>query len=59
MPDLATNIPLSVAGFAGAFVASLAGFAFSAVAGAILLRVFSRWRRWRYCLSAKACLPGS
>jgi uncharacterized membrane protein YfcA len=40
MPDLATNILLSVAVFAGAFVSSLAGFAFSAVAGAILLRIF-------------------
>src|SRR5436309_7973823 len=39
MPDLATNLLLSVAVFAGAF-SSLAGFAFSAVAGAILLRVF-------------------
>jgi uncharacterized membrane protein YfcA len=41
MPDLATNILLmSVAVFAGAFVSGLAGFAFSAVAGAILLRIF-------------------
>jgi hypothetical protein len=40
VPDLATNVLLSVAAFAGAFVSSLAGFAFSAVAGAILLRVF-------------------
>ena len=40
MPDLATNLLLSVAVFAGAFVSSLAGFAFSAVAGAILLRIF-------------------
>jgi uncharacterized protein len=40
MPDLATNILLSVAVFAGAFVSSLAGLAFSAVAGAILLRIF-------------------
>jgi hypothetical protein len=39
MPDLATHVLLSVAVFAGAFVSSLAGFAFSAVAGAILLRV--------------------
>src|SRR3954465_8276719 len=31
---------LSVAVFAGAFVSGLSGFAFSAVAGAILLRVF-------------------
>jgi hypothetical protein len=36
MPDLATNLLL----FAGAFVSSLAGFAFSAVAVAILLRIF-------------------
>src|SRR5258708_22009166 len=40
MPDLATNVLLSVAVFAGAFVSGLAGFAFSAVAGAILLRIF-------------------
>ena len=32
MPDLATNLLLCVAVFAGAFVSSLAGFAFSAVA---------------------------
>jgi uncharacterized membrane protein YfcA len=40
MPDLATNLLLSVAVFSGAFVSGLAGFAFSAVAGAILLRMF-------------------
>ena len=40
MPDLATNVLLSIAVFAGAFVSGLAGFAFSAVAGAILLRIF-------------------
>jgi uncharacterized protein len=40
MPDLATNLLLCVAVFAGAFISSLAGFAFSAVAGAILLRIF-------------------
>jgi hypothetical protein len=40
MPDLATHLLLSVAVFAGAFVSGLAGFAFSAVAGAILLRIF-------------------
>jgi uncharacterized protein len=40
VPDLATHLLLSVAVFAGAFVSSLAGFAFSAVAGAILLRIF-------------------
>jgi uncharacterized protein len=40
MPDMATHLLLSVAVFAGAFVSSLAGFAFSAVAGAILLRIF-------------------
>jgi uncharacterized protein len=38
--DLATNLLLSAAVFAGAFVSGLAGFAFSAVAGAILLRIF-------------------
>jgi uncharacterized membrane protein YfcA len=40
MPDLTTNLLLSAAVFAGAFVSALAGFAFSAVAGAILLRLF-------------------
>src|SRR5882724_12425686 len=40
MPDLATGLLLSAAVFAGAFVSGLAGFAFSAVAGAILLRIF-------------------
>src|SRR5260221_8261510 len=40
MPDLTTDILLSAAVFAGAFVSGLAGFAFSAVAGAILLRIF-------------------
>lgn len=40
MPDLATNLLLSLAVFSGAFVSGLAGFAFSAVAGAILLRLF-------------------
>jgi uncharacterized membrane protein YfcA len=40
MPDLATELLLSLAVFAGAFVSGLAGFAFSAVAGAILLRIF-------------------
>jgi hypothetical protein len=40
MPDLSLYIVLSVAVFAGALVAGLAGFAFSAVAGAILLHVF-------------------
>ena len=40
MPDLTTNLMLSAAVFAGAFVSGLAGFAFSAVAGAILLRIF-------------------
>jgi uncharacterized protein len=39
MPDLGTSLLLSAAVFAGAFVSSLAGFAFSAVAGAILLRI--------------------
>jgi len=40
VPDVATNLLLSAAVFAGAFVSNLAGFAFSAVAGAILLRIF-------------------
>jgi uncharacterized membrane protein YfcA len=40
MPDLATGVLLSAAVFAGAFVSGVAGFAFSAVAGAILLRIF-------------------
>jgi uncharacterized membrane protein YfcA len=40
MGDLATNLLLSAAVFAGAFVSGLAGFAFSAVAGAILLHIF-------------------
>jgi uncharacterized membrane protein YfcA len=40
LPDLATELLLSLAVFAGAFVSGLAGFAFSAVAGAILLRIF-------------------
>jgi uncharacterized protein len=40
MPDISLYIVLSVAVFAGALVSGLAGFAFSAVAGAILLHVF-------------------
>jgi uncharacterized protein len=40
MPDLTTDLLLSAAVFAGAFVSGLAGFAFSAVAGAVLLRIF-------------------
>jgi uncharacterized membrane protein YfcA len=40
MTDLASYLLLSAAVFAGAFVSGLAGFAFSAVAGAILLHVF-------------------
>jgi uncharacterized membrane protein YfcA len=40
MTDLASYLLLSEAAFAGAFVSGLAGFAFSAVAGAILLHVF-------------------
>jgi len=40
MSELATNLMLSAAVFAGAFVSGLAGFAGSAVAGAILLRIF-------------------
>lgn len=39
MSELATNLMLSAAVFAGAFVSGLAGFAGSAVAGAILLRI--------------------
>ncbi|HKD77558.1 MAG TPA: sulfite exporter TauE/SafE family protein [Ktedonobacterales bacterium] len=39
MPDLASFLLLSAAVFSGAFVSGLAGFAFSAVAGAILLHV--------------------
>jgi uncharacterized membrane protein YfcA len=38
--DLASFLLLNAAIFAGAFVSGLAGFAFSAVAGAILLHVF-------------------
>lgn len=40
MLDLTTSLVVSLAVFAGAFVSGLAGFAFSAVAGAILLHVF-------------------
>ena len=40
MTDLASYSLLSAAVFAGAFVSGLSGFAFSAVAGAILLHVF-------------------
>ena len=40
MLDLTTGLVISIAVFAGAFVSGLAGFAFSAVAGAILLRIF-------------------
>jgi uncharacterized membrane protein YfcA len=40
MTDLATNLLLSTAVVAGGFVSGLAGFAFSVVAGAILLRIF-------------------
>jgi uncharacterized protein len=39
MTDVGTFLLLSVAVFSGAFVSGLAGFAFSAVAGGILLRV--------------------
>ena len=46
MPDLTTNLLLSVAVFAGAFVSGLAGFAFSAVAGAICVSS-GRWKRCR------------
>jgi uncharacterized protein len=40
MTDIASYVFLSAAVFSGAFVSGLAGFAFSAVAGAILLHVF-------------------
>src|SRR5450432_2272655 len=40
MTDLTTTLLLSTAVFAGGFVSGLAGFAFSAVAGAILHRIF-------------------
>jgi hypothetical protein len=40
MSDVAVYLVLSGAVFAGAFVSGLSGFAFSAVAGAILLHVF-------------------
>ncbi len=40
MTDLASYLLLGTAVFAGAFVSGMAGFAFSAVAGAILLHVF-------------------
>jgi uncharacterized membrane protein YfcA len=40
LTDLAPYLLLSAAVFAGAFVSGLAGFAFSAVAGAILMHVF-------------------
>jgi uncharacterized protein len=40
MPDISLCILLSAAAFAGALVSGLAGFAFSAVAGALLLHVF-------------------
>jgi uncharacterized membrane protein YfcA len=40
LTDLAPYLLLSTAVFAGAFVSGLAGFAFSAVAGAILMHVF-------------------
>ena len=39
MPDLGSFLLLSLAVFSGAFVSGLAGFAFSAVAGGILLHV--------------------
>ncbi|CAN7223182.1 sulfite exporter TauE/SafE family protein [Bradyrhizobium sp. LjRoot220] len=40
MSDIAVYLVLSAAVFAGAFVSGLSGFAFSAVAGAILLHVY-------------------
>ncbi len=39
MIELATFLILSAGAFAGAFVSGMAGFAFSAVAGAMLLNV--------------------
>jgi uncharacterized membrane protein YfcA len=39
MSDLGSFLLLSIAVFSGAFVSGLAGFAFSAVAGGILLHV--------------------
>src|ERR1700757_3092556 len=39
MSDIGSFLLLSIAVFSGAFVSGLAGFAFSAVAGAILLHV--------------------
>jgi uncharacterized protein len=47
MPDVSLYIVLSVAVFAGALVAGLAGFAFSAVAGAIQCTFFHPWKRCR------------
>ncbi|CAN2536070.1 hypothetical+protein [Methylocapsa aurea] len=40
MLDLTTVVVVSLAVFAGAFVSGLAGFAFSAVAGTVLLHIF-------------------
>jgi uncharacterized protein len=40
MTGLVTCLVLSTAAFAGAFVSGLAGFAFSAVAGAVLLHIY-------------------
>jgi uncharacterized membrane protein YfcA len=40
MSDIAAYLVLSAGVFAGAFVSGLSGFAFSAIAGAILLHVF-------------------
>ena len=40
MSDITVHLVLSAAVFAGAFVSGLSGFAFSAVAGAILIHVF-------------------
>jgi hypothetical protein len=44
MTDLATNLLLSAAVFAGAFVSGLAGFAFSAVAARSCLAFSSQWK---------------
>jgi uncharacterized protein len=47
LPNLLPVVVLSVAAFAGALVSGLAGFAFSAVAGAILLHFFPPLKRCR------------
>jgi hypothetical protein len=58
MSELATNLMLSAAVFAGAFVSGLAGFAGSAVAGAILLRIFQPLEAVPLMMdAASACRP--